>query len=165
MLSVIDTADPARPSARSRSACTRPRCTSTDGDLYVANTNDDTVSVVDTATNKVVQTIATQPWQGLRRSATQPDAITVQDGRLLVSLGRANAIAVYKLGANALDPVSYVGLVPTDYYPEDVFPVGDQIVVANRRGIDARGPLDHVQRRATAPRRRPVTAPTARPPR
>ncbi len=67
--------------------------------------------------------------------------MTVQDGRLLVSLGRANAIAVYALGASALDPVSYVGLVPTDYYPEDVFPVGDQLVVANRRGIDARGPL------------------------
>ena len=69
-----------------------------------------------------------------------PNAVTVVDGRLLVSLGRANAIAVYKLGESALDPVSYVGLIPTDYYPEDMFPVGDQIVVANRRGIDARGP-------------------------
>ena len=108
------------------------------GVLYVANTNDDTVSVVDTTSDHVVQTITTQPWRG---SATgyAPDGITVQGGRLLVSLGRANAIAVYKLGKDALDPVSYVGLVPTDYYPEDVFTVGDSTVVANRRGIDARG--------------------------
>ncbi|MCW2856773.1 MAG: phosphoesterase [Marmoricola sp.] len=106
--------------------------------LYVANTNDDTVSVLDTTSGNVVQTIATQPWRG-SAIGYYPDAITVQNGHLLVSLGRANAIAVYKLGSNALDPVSYVGLVPTDYYPEGVFGVGNQIVVANRRGIDARG--------------------------
>lgn len=108
--------------------------------LFVANTNDDTVSVIDTTSDEVVQTIETKPWQG-SEVGYAPDAVTVHNDRLLVSLGRANAIAVYKLGDSALDPVSYVGLVPTDYYPEDIFPVGDQIVVANRRGIDARGPL------------------------
>jgi YVTN family beta-propeller protein len=106
--------------------------------MYVANTNGDTVSVVDTTTDHVVQTITTQPWRG-SAIGYDPTGITVHDGRLLVSLGRANAIAVYKLGKNALDPVSYVGLVPTDYYPEDVFDVGGKTVVANRRGIDARG--------------------------
>ncbi|MCF6377913.1 phosphoesterase [Nocardioides KLBMP 9356] len=111
-----------------------------DGVVYVANTNDDTVSVIDTATDQVVQTISTTPWQG-SEVGYAPDAVAVQDGRLLVSLGRANAVAVYRLGATPLDPVSYVGLVPTDYYPEGVFPVGDKVVVANRRGIDARGPL------------------------
>ena len=63
------------------------------------------------------------------------------DGHLLVSLGRANAIAVYKYAGDPLEPVSYVGLIPTDYYPADVAAVGDKIVVSNRRGIDARGPL------------------------
>ena len=106
--------------------------------LYVANTNDDTVSVLDTASGHVVQTIATQPWHG-SSIGYYPDGLAIQHGRLLVSLGRANAVAVYKLGKKALDPVSYVGVLPTDYYPEDVFTVGDQTVVANRRGIDARG--------------------------
>jgi YVTN family beta-propeller protein len=106
--------------------------------LYVANTNDDTVSVLDTASGHVVQTIATQPWRG-SAIGYDPNGFAIQHGRLLVSLGRANAVAVYKLGENALDPVSYVGLVPTDYYPEDIFTVGDKTVVANRRGIDARG--------------------------
>lgn len=139
-LSVIDTTQPVA-TVREIGVGLHPTAMHVEDDvLYVANTNDDTVSVVDTAIDKVVQTIATQPWRG-SKIGYAPDAVSVVDDRLLVSLGRANAIAVYKLGANALDPVSYVGLVPTDYYPEDVFPVGDQIVVANRRGIDARGPL------------------------
>ena len=139
VLSVVDTAAPGAPVGQVDVGL-HPTDLHADGDvLYVTNTADDTVSVIDTASDEVVQTIDTKPWQG-SGAGYAPDAVTVHDGRLLVSLGRANAIAVYKLGESALDPVSYVGLVPTDYYPEDVFPVGDQIVVANRRGIDARGP-------------------------
>jgi len=140
VLSTIDTADAAARVGQIKVGLHPTAMYAKDGVLYVANTNDDTVSVVDTAIDKVVQTITTQPWQG-SEVGYEPDAITIQDDHLLVSLGRANAIAVYKLGGNGLDPVSYVGLVPTDYYPEDIFPVGDQLVVANRRGIDARGPL------------------------
>ena len=140
VLSTIDTANPAARVGQIKVGLHPTAMYATDGALYVANTNDDTVSVVDPATDQVVQTISTQPWQG-SKVGYAPDAVTVAGGRLLVSLGRANAVAVYKLGQNALDPVSYVGLVPTDYYPEDVFPVGDRLVVANRRGIDARGPL------------------------
>ncbi len=140
VLSVIHTADSSTPVGQINVGL-HPTAMHLEGDaLYVANTNDDTVSVVDTTTDDVVQTITTQPWQG-SEVGYEPDAITVVDGRLLVSLGRANAIAVYKLGESALDPVSYIGLLPTDYYPEDVVTVGSQVVVTNRRGIDARGPL------------------------
>ncbi|MBO9523436.1 MAG: bifunctional YncE family protein/alkaline phosphatase family protein [Nocardioidaceae bacterium] len=138
-LSVIDTADPGAAVGSVKVGLHPTALHARGGVLYVANTNDDTVSVVDTTKDEVVQTIATQPWKG-SAIGYHPNAITVQRGRLLVSLGRANAIAVYKLGKDALDPVSYVGLVPTDYYPEGVFDTGDQVVVANRRGIDARGP-------------------------
>ena len=140
VLSVIDTADATAPVGQIEVGLHPTAMHVADGVLYVANTFDDSVSVVDTSTDKVVQTIATQPYQG-SAIGYAPDAVTVHNGRLLVSLGRANAIAVYKLGPSPLDPVSYVGLVPTDFYPEDVFPVGNQVVVANRRGIDARGPL------------------------
>ncbi|WP_246455951.1 hypothetical protein [Nocardioides mesophilus] len=139
-LSVIDTAAPAASTGQVDVGLHPTAMYAADGALYVANTNDDTVSVVDTATDRVVQTISTSPWQG-SDVGYAPDAITIHQGRLLVSLGRANAIAVYRLGESALDPVRYVGLVPTDYYPEDVVPVGDQLVVVNRRGVDARGPL------------------------
>jgi YVTN family beta-propeller protein len=108
--------------------------------LFVANTNSDTVSVINTTNDQVVQTIDTRPWPE-SNVGYEPDGIAMtQDGHLLVSLGRANAIAVYRYDGDPQDPVSYVGLLPTDYYPSDVAVDGKQIVVTNTRGIDARGP-------------------------
>ena len=138
ILSVIDTASDAAPATVEVGL--HPTAMYVDGTvLYVANTNDDTISVVDTRTDKVVQTIETRPWAS-SKVGYEPTGMTVKDGRLLVTLGRANAVAVYKLGASPIEPVSYIGLVPTDFYPEDVFDVDGKLVVANRRGIDARGP-------------------------
>lgn len=139
-LSVIDTAAPDSPVGSIPVGLHPTSVLEHDGALYVTNTFDDTVSVVDTTTDEVVQTIDTRPWQG-SDVGYAPTGLTVRGDKLLVTLGRANAVAVYTLGASALDPVGFVGLVPTDYYPEDVFAVGDGLVVANRRGIDARGPL------------------------
>jgi YVTN family beta-propeller protein len=107
--------------------------------VFVANTSSNTVSVIDTTKNKVVQTINTQPWA----EATvgyEPDAIDLTpDGHLLVTLGRANAVAVYRF-TSAQQPASYVGLLPTDYFPAEVATVGNQIVVSNTRGVDALRP-------------------------
>src|ERR1700761_7634792 len=97
--------------------------------LFVANTNSDTVSVIDTTTDQVVQTIETKPWP---ESAVgyEPDSIALtNDGHLLVTLGRANAVAVYRYDGTPQDPVSYIGLLPTDYYPATIATVGDQSVV------------------------------------
>ncbi|HEY7266000.1 MAG TPA: bifunctional YncE family protein/alkaline phosphatase family protein [Trebonia sp.] len=108
--------------------------------LFVANTNSDTVSVIDTKIDQVVQTIETRPWPE-SSVGYQPDSIAMTgDDHLLVTLGRANAVAVYQYDGGPKDPVSYIGLLPTDYYPATIATVGDQIVVTNTRGIDARGP-------------------------
>lgn len=110
------------------------------GTLLVANTGGDTVSVVDTAKNAVVQTIATKPYEG-SEVGYQPSGITVQGDHLLVSLARANAIAAYRFDATKPgDPASYLGLLPTDYYPSDVTMHDGKVLVTNMRGIDARGP-------------------------
>ncbi|MFF2318295.1 alkaline phosphatase family protein [Arthrobacter sp. NPDC058097] len=139
-LSIIDTANAAAP-VSSINVQLHPTAMFLDGStLYVANTNSDTVSVVDTASNKVLQTIATQPWASAQ-VGYEPTAITMQGDHLLVSLGRANAVAVYKVNKkDPKDPASYIGLLPTDYYPGNVTAVNGQIVVTNVRGIDARGP-------------------------
>ena len=108
--------------------------------LFVANTNSDTVSVIDTAKDSVVQTIATQPWPKAKVGYEPTDIALTKDGHLLVTLGRANAVAVYRYSNKPQEPVSYVGLLPTDYYPANVATVGDRVVVTNTRGIDARGP-------------------------
>ena len=87
-----------------------------------------------------MQTIETRPWPS-STVGYEPDGIDLtKDGHLLVRLGRANAVAVYRYDGVAKDPVSYIGLLPTDYYPADVASANGQIVVTNTRGIDARGP-------------------------
>ncbi|HTI26171.1 MAG TPA: alkaline phosphatase family protein, partial [Kutzneria sp.] len=89
--------------------------------------------------DKVVQTIATQPWPEAS-VGYEPDAVTLtHDGHLLVTLGRANAVAVYRY-TKPQEPVSYVGLLPTDYFPAEITTVGDDVLVSNTRGIDARRP-------------------------
>jgi YVTN family beta-propeller protein len=132
--------------------------------LFVANSNDDSVSVVDTKTNQVVQTVSTNPLPGAK-VGSYANAISMPDpNHVLVSIGRDNAIAVY--GFKGLtkrlpghhrgwhhhhpwppevpvkDPLSYEGLLPTDWYPVDVQsdPALGKIVVTNARGIGDRGP-------------------------
>jgi YVTN family beta-propeller protein len=139
----VSVIDPANPSAAVGSIAVglHPTAMYTDGNaLFVANTNSDTVSVIDTSLDEVVQTIETRPWPA-SAVGYEPDGIDLtKDGHLLVTLGRANAVAVYRYDGTPKDPVSYIGLLPTDYYPANVATVGGQIVVTNTRGIDARGP-------------------------
>ncbi len=139
-VSVIDTADPSA-AVGSIAVGLHPTAMHVSGKaLFVANTNSDTVSVIDTKLDKVVQTIETKPWPE-SSVGYQPDSIALtSDGHLLVTLGRANAVAVYQYDRTPEDPVSYIGLLPTDYYPATIATVGGQIVVTNTRGIDARGP-------------------------
>ncbi|WP_306192661.1 alkaline phosphatase family protein [Streptomyces sp. MK5] len=107
--------------------------------LFVTNTATNNVSVIDTAKNKVVQTINTQPWPEAS-VGYEPNAVTLtDDGRLLVTLGRANAVAVYRY-KSPQEPVSYVGLLPTDYFPAEITTVGKEVLVSNTRGVDARRP-------------------------
>jgi YVTN family beta-propeller protein len=111
-----------------------------DNALFVANTNSDTVSVIDTTKDQVVQTIETRPWPS-SNVGYEPDSIAMtNDGHLLVTLGRANAVAIYQYNGDPQQPVNDIGLLPTDYFPATVATIGDQIVVTNTRGIDARGP-------------------------
>ncbi|MGZ0152874.1 alkaline phosphatase family protein [Kribbella sp. WER1] len=106
------------------------------GTVFVTNTASDSVSVIDASKDKVVQTIATQPWPEAS-VGYEPTAVSLtDDGRLLVTLGRANAVAVYKF-KNAVEPVSYVGLLPTDYFPSEITTAGGNVVVSNTRGVDA----------------------------
>jgi YVTN family beta-propeller protein len=139
-VSVIDPATPAAPVGSIAVGLHPTAMYVKDNALFVANTNDDTVSVIDTTRNQVVQTIETRPWPASNVGYEPTSIAMTGDGHLLVTLGRANAVAVYQYYYDPQQPVSYIGLLPTDYYPATVATVGDQIVVTNTRGIDARGP-------------------------
>jgi YVTN family beta-propeller protein len=138
-LSVIDLANQAA-TAKSINVGLHPTALyAKGGALFVTNTATNDVSVVDPARDAVVQTIATRPWPEAS-VGYEPDAVTLtDDGHLLVTLGRANAIAVYRY-TSPIEPVSYVGLLPTDYFPAEIATVGQDVLVAATRGIDARRP-------------------------
>jgi YVTN family beta-propeller protein len=139
-VSVINTANPSAPVGSIAVGLHPTAMYVKNNAVFVANTNSDTVSVIDTKLDQVVQTIETKPWPE-STVGYEPDGITMtSDGHLLVTLGRANAVAVYQYDGAPKNPVSYIGLLPTDYYPATIATVGGQIVVTNTRGVDARGP-------------------------
>ncbi|MEU2305818.1 phosphoesterase [Streptomyces misionensis] len=138
-VSVIDLAHPATPVAGIAVGLHPTALYAKKGAVFVTNTATNNVSVISTANDKVVQTISTQPWPEAS-VGYEPDAATLtDDGHLLVTLGRANAVAVYRY-TSPQEPVSYVGLLPTDYFPAEITTVGKQVVISNTRGIDARRP-------------------------
>ncbi len=124
--------------------------------LFVANSNDDSVSIIDTGRRKVTQTFNANPLPGSTADGHHVNGITMPDNEhLLVSLGRDNALAVYGFeGAQA--PVSYQGLLPTDFYPSGVQTntARGEVVVTNMRGIGARGPVSTIDK---GPGTRPAT--------
>jgi len=111
--------------------------------LFVANSNDDSFSVIDENTNSVTQTVDTNPVPGATVGSYANDISMPDPHTLLVSIGRDNAIAVYHYH-NAYQPIHYEGLLPTDWYPVEVQPdsaLGQgTIVVTNDKGIGALGP-------------------------
>jgi len=130
-----------------------------DGTLMVANSNDDTFSLINPATAIVVQTVNVNPLPG-STVGSYPNAITMPDPHtILVSIGRDNALAVY--GYNGLTtPVRYEGLLPTDQYPVDVAndPAVGKIVVTNDKGIGSLGPASTIDKGpGTAPGGESVT--------
>lgn len=117
--------------------------------LFVANSNDDSLSVIDESTNTVTQTVQTNPVPGAT-VGSYANAINMSDPfHVLVSIGRDNAVAVYRY-AGLNNRMHYVGLLPTDWYPVQVQPdpaLGSgQIVVTNDKGIGARGPLSTINK-------------------
>jgi YVTN family beta-propeller protein len=130
-----------------------------DGTLMVANSNDDTLSLINTATGTVVQTVNVNPLPG-STVGSYPNAITMPDpGHILVSIGRDNALAVYGYSGRRT-PVQYEGLLPTDFYPVNATydPAIGKVVVTNDKGIGARGPQSTINKGpGTAPAPSAVT--------
>jgi YVTN family beta-propeller protein len=106
--------------------------------LFVANSNDDSVSIVDTESKQVKQTFNVNP---VAKVGSYPNAITMPDDHhVLVSIGRDNAIAQFGY-SDPISPVRLQGLLPTDWYPVNVAKDDalGKIVVTNDKGIGSRG--------------------------
>ncbi|WP_448265163.1 bifunctional YncE family protein/alkaline phosphatase family protein [Nostoc sp. DSM 114159] len=84
--------------------------------LYVANGNDDSVSVIDTNNNRVVQTISlSRPGDQYKGGNPNSLSLSPDGGTLYVTLGGENAIAVVDLQTGRVN-----GRIPTGWYPNSV---------------------------------------------
>jgi len=101
--------------------------------LYVANGNSDTISVIDTRGDSVVQSIAVAPFRE-RQIGLAPTAVALSPDAtiLFVTLGGANAVAAYGVPGGQLR-----GLIPTGWYPTsiDVSADGRAIAVGTLFGV------------------------------
>ena len=104
--------------------------------LYVANSNSDTISVIDTARNALVEHIAIQPFER-PVAGVAPEALVLSKDRrhLYVACAGLNAVAVVSLGASGGDRIE--GLIPTGWYPTHVAlsPDGNYLAVSTLLGV------------------------------
>src|SRR5690348_3795900 len=105
--------------------------------LYVANSNSDSITVIDTESNRVAQTFAITPFQK-KAEGVAPNALAVSaDGTTLyVACGGINAVAVMRAGDGRIE-----GLIPTAWYPNDLRLSADgrYLLVANLMGVGPGG--------------------------
>jgi len=105
------------------------------GTLYVANANSDTVSVIDTASLRVVDSILVRPDPSLPFGSAPNALVLSSDGKtLFVANGGNNAVAVVALdGKNKLE-----GFIPTAWYPGALTSDGSSLFIANIKGLGSR---------------------------
>jgi YVTN family beta-propeller protein len=126
--------------------------------LYVANANSDTISVIDTSSDSVIETIVCRPESRLPfGSGSNALALSPDGGTLYVANGTNNCVAVVRLGdksheragetsgrgqggvgrpaASAASAV--MGLIPTGWYPGAIAISSDgkKLFVANVKGL------------------------------
>jgi YVTN family beta-propeller protein len=106
--------------------------------LYVANANSDTVSVIDTDSLQVVETISVRPDPSLP-FGSMPNALALApDGNtLFVANGGNNAVAVVRLD-HRRNRSRVEGFIPAGWYPGAVLTDGKRLFVANVKGIGSR---------------------------
>jgi len=100
--------------------------------LFVSNSGSDTVSIIDTKTDKVVKTILVRPaaLRGLPGCTPLGLALSSDEKTLYVALGDMNAVAVIDPNKGSLE--GYIGV---GWYPTSVAVVGDNLFVANAKGM------------------------------
>jgi YVTN family beta-propeller protein len=114
--------------------------------VYVANAASDSVSVIDTKSETVVETIACRPEARLPfGSGSNAVALSPDGGTLYVANGTNNCVAVVRLGkvvkedSSGPDKSELLGMIPVGWYPGALCLSADgrRLVVANVKGHGA----------------------------
>lgn len=105
--------------------------------LIVVNSDADSVSVIDTRTDRVVETINVKLAEKEQNGAS-PEGLALSDDEkvLYVANAHANAVAVieFETKPTLREPSKLLGFIPTGSYPSAVAVVGDRLFVANGKG-------------------------------
>ena len=104
--------------------------------LYVANANDNTVSVIDTKQLKVIETLNSALYPGSAEgSTTNSVALSSDEKTLYIANADNNCLAVFDVKTPGSDVSK--GFIPTGWYPTCVRTVNDKILVSNGKGLSS----------------------------
>jgi YVTN family beta-propeller protein len=111
--------------------------------LYVVNSDGDSVSVIDTRTDAVVETINLRLAENARGMTPEGIGLSNDEKTLYVTNAHANAVAVVQLaGSRARSKL--LGFIPTGSYPSAIAVVGNRLFVANGKGTGMENSSLHV---------------------
>lgn len=101
--------------------------------LFVANANDNSVSVIDTRQGRVIETLNSSLYPGSPSgSTTNSVALSGDEKSLYVANADNNCLAVFDISVPGSGKSR--GFIPTAWYPTCVRVVNDQIIVSNGKG-------------------------------
>ncbi len=102
--------------------------------LYVANANDNSVSVIDVAKRRVIETLNSALYPGAPSgSTTNSVALSEDDELLYIANADNNSLAVFDVENPGSSKSK--GFIPTGWYPSCVRIVKKNIIVANGKGF------------------------------
>ena len=103
--------------------------------LFVANANDNSVSVIDTKQLKVIETLNSALYPGSPAGST-PNSVALSSDEKTLYIANAdnNCLAVFDISKPGSSTSK--GFIPTGWYPTCVRIANNKILVSNGKGID-----------------------------
>ncbi len=109
----------------------------TNAHLFVANASSDSISLMSTGNDHVMQNLSLRGPSGLPGVTPTGLALNSKESRLYVTLADKNAVAVVAISHWRL---KLIGEVPTGWYPTAVVATGGRLFIANAKGYRASNP-------------------------
>lgn len=104
--------------------------------LFVANANDNSVSVVDTKQNKVIETLNTALYPDSPSGSTTNSVALSEDNKtLFIANADNNCLVVFDVTIPGKS--KSIGFIPTAWYPTCVRVVKNKILVTNGKGLNS----------------------------
>jgi len=104
--------------------------------LFVANANDNSVSIIDLTTNKVIETLNAALYPNAPSgSTTNGLALSADDKTLYIANADNNCLSVFDVSKIGTSKAK--GFIPVGWYPTNVKVIGNKIFVTNGKGFSS----------------------------